>query len=251
MDSLSIITITYNAEAHLRYTLESIKSQSVKPREFIIIDGSSTDQTLSIIEEFSEIITKVVSEPDNGISDAMNKGLSLSTSEFVLFLHSDDFFMNSRVLEQVIPHLNSSKDILAFDAVILRTQGGEERRAAHWDFRVNFKTPLNHQATFCRRNLFDRIGKFDTSLRIAMDYDFFLRAYRIGAKVKLIPLPITYLRDTGISSRKEWKELKNRFSEERLVHSKNTNSLGLKALYFFYWKLYLPYRFFRSTFFDN
>ena len=112
---------------------------------------------------------------------------------------------------------------------------------------MNFKTGLLHQGVFCRRALFDEIGPFDTRFKIAMDYEFFLRAYRRGAKLKLIDLPLAVMRDTGVSSRTDWPSLRQRFLEEKRMQRKHGKGVLVRAIYFIYWVLYMPYRWMRAA----
>ena len=96
---LSIITITYNCEKTIVKCLDSMISQTYDNIEYIIVDGGSTDQTLKIVESYSKIIDKLISEPDEGIYDALNKGIRISTGDVIGFLHSDDVFANNKILE--------------------------------------------------------------------------------------------------------------------------------------------------------
>jgi len=121
-----------------------------------------------------------------------------------------------------------------------------------WNWLFNFKTKLFHQGVFCRRDLFNKIGLFDTQFQIAMDYDFFLRAYRKQYRTKIVKdLSITVMRDTGISSKKDWHSLRKRFAEEKQVHYKNSHHFLHKIMYAVYWQLYLPYRWIRFIIFTK
>ncbi len=111
-----------------------------------------------------------------------------------------------------------------------------------FDLRMNFKTVLLHQATFCRRDLFSKVGGFDASLKIAMDYDFFLRAYRMNASVSRYRAVVSVMRNTGISSRRDAVSLIQRFREERFIQIRHCNNLLLAMVYKLYWPLYLCYR---------
>jgi len=238
----SIITITLNSEHHLEQTIISITSQSYNKYEYIIVDGGSTDHTLDIIQKHEQKIDHWISEPDNGIADAMNKGLSLATGDYILFLHSDDYLLNTNVLKEVASYLTKPYDIVMFN-IFLERNGkrylATPRGLTWW---TNFKTGIFHQSVFCSRELFLKIGPFDTQFRIVMDYDFFLRAYKANIKTKHVDIPTTLMRLTGISSQQNWPDLKERFYEERKVHEKNCTNRWMRLCYFIYWKLYLTYR---------
>ena len=240
--TISIITVCLNAERYIRDTLESVRRQTRRPHEFIVIDGGSTDRTNAIVEEYPDVVTKHVSESDQGIADAMNKGVRRSTGDYLMFLHSDDFLLDNRVMENVVMVLDGRCDIHTFD-IVFRTADGDTRFTPRgFGLRANFKTPFLHQGVFCCRRLFQRIGPFDCSFRVAMDYDFFLRAYRSHASWDHHSLVVAVMRDTGVSSQQDWPALFSRLAEERRVHRKNVNSAWLKMLYAVYWLLYLPYR---------
>jgi len=113
------------------------------------------------------------------------------------------------------------------------------------------KDKIFHQGTLCNKILFEKIGKFDTDFKIAMDYDFFLRAYNQNAKIKIINDVLTVMRDTGVSSQTDWLSLKKRFAEEKKVHFKNCDLWLGKILYHLYWFCYLSYRYFLKGYLKN
>lgn len=239
---ISIITITLNAERYLEQTIASVVNQTHSNREHIIVDGGSTDGTLDIIKKYESEIDNWISEPDNGIADAMNKGIDLATGDYILFLHSDDYLVNSSVLERASEYLGDRFDIFFFQ--VLHDINGQNQVSSNRPLRwlTNFKMGSCHQGQLCSRKLFQRIGKFDTSFKIDMDYDLILRAYRAGASCNSVNMPLAVMRLIGISSRTDWKSLRERFDEERRVHFKNCTTIWMRLLYIFYWMMYLPYR---------
>jgi glycosyltransferase involved in cell wall biosynthesis len=239
---ISIITITLNAKRYLEQTIASIVNQTYSNMEYIIVDGASTDGTLDIIKKYESEIDNWISEPDKGIADAMNKGIDLATGDYILFLHSDDYLVNSSVLERAAEYLEDRFDIFIFK-VLLDVQGQNQvsrNRPLGW--LTNFKMGSCHQGQLYSRKLFQRIGNFDTSFKIDMDYDLILRAYRACASCNAVNIPLAVMRLIGISSRTNWKSLRERFDEERRVHFKNCTSFWMRLLYIFYWMMYLPYR---------
>jgi glycosyltransferase involved in cell wall biosynthesis len=239
---ISIITITLNAERYLEQTIASVVNQTHLNREYIIVDGGSTDGTLDIIKKYESEIDNWISEPDNGIADAMNKGIDLATGDYILFLHSDDYLVNSSVLERASEYLGDRFDIFFFQ--VLHDIHGQNQVSSNrpLGWLTNFKMGSCHQGQLCSRKLFQRIGKFDTSFKIDMDYDLILRAYRAGASCNSVNMPLAVMRLVGISSRTDWKSLRERFDEERRVHFKNCTTIWMRLLYIFYWMMYLPYR---------
>lgn len=244
--AISIVTVTYNAEKYLAATIESAIGQAYSNKEIILIDGGSTDLTLDTIKRYRQQINRWVSEADTGIADAMNKGLRLCSGEYVIFLHADDYFYSEAALEQAVGFIDDVHAIFACDILY----GKELRKLSPrgFNFWCNFKTPVLHQGVLCKKSLFDAIGLFDTNYKIAMDYDFFLRAYRARAKLKTCPVSLSVMRDSGISSRTDWPSLAERFEEERDIHSKNCRSRVMANLYRLYWGLYLSYRRAKSAF---
>lgn len=241
---ISVITIIYNSKDYIRQTIRSVEKQTYNNIEYIIVDGGSTDGTLEIIRDNTKIISKWVSEPDNGIADAMNKGVQLATGDYIFFLHSDDYFFSDTVIDDFV-RLQARKDIEIFaNKIVFQRADQSEKEMAPRGYGkwLNFKNGFHHQGTFCKKSVFDKIGLFDINLSIAMDYDFFLRAYRRGISYEKGNIIVSVMRDTGISSRIDWLTLSKRFYEERQVHKKNCNSFPLALLYRLFWYTYYPYR---------
>ena len=236
---ITVITVVYNGYIHLEQTIQSVVNQTYSNIEYIIIDGGSTDVTLDIIHKYQNKIDYWISEPDNGIADAMNKGLSFSTGDYILFMNADDYLINNDCLKNAVEQVNNS-DIILFN--ILYGVNLKELSPRGFNFWMNFKTGVFHQAVLCHRNVFNMIGGFDTDFIIVLDYDFFLRAYRSGVTVHKNPSVLSVMRDTGISSRKDVKSVLQRFAEERMVHKKNCLGIMMSWLYKVYWFLYIGYK---------
>lgn len=244
---ITVITVCLNAERFLEQTIQSVAAQTYPEIEFIVVDGASHDRTRDIIKAHHNDIFRWMSEPDDGIADAMNKGLSMATGDYIMFLHSDDYLTDPDAISMAARHLDGQADIYAFDVIYSTARGSRRFHSKGFGWGMNFKTGLWHQGVFCRRELFDRIGWFDTGLSIAMDYDYFLRACRYGAKLQLIRKPVAVMRDTGISSRKDWRTLKRRFADEKRIHFRHCQSVAQRRLYGLYWLLYPPYRRLRAA----
>ena len=238
---ISIVTVAYNAERYIAQTIDSVIDQTYDDYEYIVVDGASTDRTMDIVRQRGDSIDHVISEPDQGIGDAMNKGLAVAEGEYILFLHADDHLLEPAALARAAWLLSSPID--AFRLFYLSEDGERELpRMPNMNWRMNFKMSLDHQAVFCRTSLLRELGGFDTSLRIAMDYDLFLRAYRRGLRAVTHDLPIAVMRMTGISSQKDRRALLERFREEKRVHRRYANTLVLRIIYGAYWLVYPMYR---------
>jgi glycosyltransferase involved in cell wall biosynthesis len=243
---ISIITVALNSEKYIEKTIESVKSQTYKYKEHIIIDGVSTDSTVEIIKRYSDDIYHWKSEPDQGIADAMNKGIDLATGDYLLFLNSDDYVINDTVLEKVSAYMNEELDIYFFKVLFLYE---DERTLISLNHGLglltNFKMGSCHQGQFISRKLLLKLGKFDARLKINFDYDFILRAHKVGVSYKTCDDIVSVMRQVGISSRRDWIGFKSRYDEEKIVHYKNCSNRRMYYIYKIYWLLYIPYRYIR------
>lgn len=175
---ISVITVTYNADKTLHRTLESVKAQTYKNIEHIIIDGGSTDGTLQIIQSSEDAIAYWCSEPDNGIYDAFNKGIALATGEFIGVLNADDYYESDQ-LENAVAALKSSDAPFVHGDIILHGWQGQDIVMfgdPHYELKIREGMPSLHQVTtLCRRSVFQDFGLFSTRYRIAGDFDWYLR----------------------------------------------------------------------------
>lgn len=179
---ISVITVTLNAATFLADCLSSVSSQGDCLCEHIIVDGGSTDATLDIIKKYAASDSRVrwISEPDNGIADAMNKGVRLATGDIITHLNSDDFYPHSQVLSTVVDCFTRCNDELWLTAgLTFVSETGmfiREIKARRYTFRRLVRgNILLHPSTFIKRDVFNRVGGFNTSLSFCMDYDLFLR----------------------------------------------------------------------------
>lgn len=208
---LSLVTVVYNAQDTIRQCIQSVISQNYPHLEYIIIDGGSTDNTLSIIQEYREHIHVLVSESDQGIYDAMNKGIRLATGDVVGMLNADDHFADDNVL-QVVAGIFAQQDteivygdmdiIDQHSRVIRKWRSGQYSRNS---FMLGFMPP--HPTFYCRRNLFDQFGFYSPDHGSAADYELMLRLmYRYQVKAYHVKQVMVNMRTGGISS----KNLNNR-----------------------------------------
>ena len=181
---LSIITATYNSERTLRDTMESILNQTFQDFEYIIVDGASKDATLDIIREYEPRFQgkmRYVSEPDKGIYDAMNKGFAMATGDVIGILNSDDFFTSEDVLQTVVDGFAGEYvDAVYADIHFVGTDDLTKcvRYYSSSVFRpwmMRFGMIPAHPSFYCRKAVYDQYGSFDTTYRIAADFEILLR----------------------------------------------------------------------------
>jgi len=204
----SIITAVRNRCATIADTLESVASQEYPKKEHIVQDGASTDGTLDVIEQVATDIVKLESTPDSGVYDAFNRGLRCAQGEFVAFLGADDVYEGNGVLADVADAFQDpSIDIVFGDALIVRPDDTSRivRSYRSASFRglnsLRYGFMPAHTATFVRRSLYERVGEFDTSYRIAGDFEWFVRAFRSQPpKFVYLRKPLVRMRAGGLSS---------------------------------------------------
>ena len=181
---ISVITVCYNSAVTIASTLESIALQSYHDVEHIIIDGGSTDGTLDVVRSWSKHVVILISEPDTGIYDAMNKGVGLATGDVIAFLNADDFYKNASVLANVAQAMQGEKlDAIYGDVEYFRPDqpGIIVRRYNSGRFspdKLAWGWMPAHPALFVRKALFSRYGAFRTDYRIAGDFEFIARVFK-------------------------------------------------------------------------
>lgn len=212
---ISIITATYNSAITLEQTISSVVNQSHKDMEYIIVDGASTDNTVSIIERYQKVypnIIRYVSEPDNGIYDAFNKGISMATGDYVYFLGSDDSLYNDTVISRIV-NILSNEDVDLLCAGVLCVDEDKKTEGYFSPMKAkekNFdgRNLIHHQGEFAKIDIIkDRL--FDTSFKIAADYNFFLSCYYDpDVKVEFKDIPVAFFSTSGASDDEElrWYE---------------------------------------------
>jgi len=194
---ISIITVSFNSVKTIEKTILSVINQTYKNIEYLIIDGGSTDGTIDIIKKYNDKISYWVSEKDNGIYDAMNKGVIMATGDYLNFMNSDDYFFNDKVLFEVIPYLNNEYNIVYGNVEVIYN-----------NFRIIKKEPLpkylwmgsvNHQSTFFKNKIIQKY-KYNTNNKLVADYELFLNIYYNEGKILKIEKTIASYSNNGISS---------------------------------------------------
>ncbi|MFK8038312.1 MAG: glycosyltransferase family 2 protein [Crocinitomicaceae bacterium] len=204
---ISIITVAYNAETFIENTIQSVVSQSYDNIEYIIVDGLSTDSTLDICKRYSENISIMISEPDKGLYDAMNKGVEAATGEIVGILNADDFYNTDDVIEKVATAFDDSSidcsygDLVYVDPintskVVRKWISGKYKKNA---FKKGWMPP--HPTFFLRKKKYDQYGTYNLKLKSAADYELMLRMiHKVGLKSKYINEVLVRMRIGGVSN---------------------------------------------------
>jgi len=180
---ISIITVCFNSGETIKDTIDSVLSQDYKEIEYIVIDGLSKDNTLNILSAYKDEIAVTVSEPDEGIYDAMNKGIELATGDVIGILNSDDKFNGNSVISEVMDCFAASPDsVMVFGDVVyvdsldttIITRFYSAIKFRSWKLRFGWMPP--HPATFIKKSIYDKVGVYSDKYRISADYEWFVRA---------------------------------------------------------------------------
>lgn len=223
MIKVSIITVTYNSEKFLEETIKSVADQTYSNIEYIVVDGASTDNTLSIVKKYREkgVISKFVSEPDKGIYDAMNKGLKMISGDIVAFLNSDDFYMNEHVIEAIIRSFQNNGSDICYGDVIFVRRDNPRKVVRYWKTGEFKKRKLAggwqvpHPALFIKRELVKKIGFYDLSYEIASDYEYMVKSLLMAERITYISKPLVAMRWGGKST----SSISNMIKGNREIHS--------------------------------
>ncbi len=199
---VSVITVCLNSENYIEKTIQSVLTQTYPNIEYIIIDGKSSDNTLSIINKYREEINTIISEKDSGIYDAMNKGIACSSGDVFYFLNSGDILYNDTIIERVAKiFIDKPEYQLIYGDLIFFSDKNEKyisnNRRDLAEFLIH---GTSHQSLFVRKTLFETVGLFNTDFRIVADKDWLLRAI-IGKKIPItyVEMPVCYFLAGGVS----------------------------------------------------
>lgn len=207
---ISVITATYNSGRTIGDTLESVLRQTYKDVELIVVDGASRDDTMDVVRRYEPRFggrLHWTSEPDRGIYDAMNKGIARATGDVIGILNSDDFYTSDTVLERVAEAM-AGGDVDAVYGDIHYVRDGDLRRCVRyyssrpfrrWMMRLGFMPA--HPSFYCRREVYERCGTFDTTYRVAADFENLLRLIYVNRiKTRYLPVDFVTMRTGGAST---------------------------------------------------
>lgn len=214
MIKVSIITIVYNDVKNIRRTMLSVLNQTFKSIEYIVIDGGSTDGTKNIIEEYKDKLAVYISEKDNGIYDAMNKGLAAATGEYVLFMNSGDEIYDHSTVEEVFK-TELSADIYYGETEMFNEQWeslGKRRHSIPKSFNwKSFKYGMNisHQAIYIKKSL---TTPYDLQYKYSSDIDWIIKCTKRATKIVNTNMYVAKYLVGGVSKQKHFESLKERFN---------------------------------------
>ncbi|MDD3254370.1 MAG: glycosyltransferase family 2 protein [Parabacteroides sp.] len=231
---ISIITATYNSEKTLSETIESILKQTYKNIEYIIIDGNSKDSTINIIQKYEKQFEgklKWISEPDKGIYDAWNKGIAISTGEWICFIGSDDTFYPSALQEYInlIIENPESNFISSKIRFVDKNMNTIKIIGKPWSKKMLSYCVIAHPGSMHSRSLFNKYGNYSLEYNIASDYDFLLRCYN-DIHYSFLPQTTVNMKDGGVSNTNVWLA----FKEVRKIKISNKKRNHIIAKFEYY-----------------
>jgi len=204
---VSIITVCFNSEKTIRDTIESVLSQDYSIIEYIIIDGGSTDQTMSIVKEYEGKVSIIVSEQDRGIYDAMNKGISLASGEIIGMLNSDDIYINQHAVSDLIKKMLSEGTDSVFADLVIVEPDNLNKVLRYYDSsyfspgKFRFGWMPAHPTFFVKKFLYDKVGQYSLEYRISADYEMLIRLLWVQrASYAYLNKPVVRMRYGGIST---------------------------------------------------
>lgn len=211
---ISIITVSYNSVAHIEEAIQSVVNQPYENKEYIIIDGGSTDGTLDIINKYKDKIDYFISEPDKGISDAFNKGIKAATGDIIGICNSDDV-MAENILDKIANAYEPDIDIFRLNEVTRDFETGEEYlfRPTIYFPVVPYNVHILHMGCYISKKAFEKWGVYDVNFKYSMDLELLRRFMFNGAKQKYVPEIVGYFRKGGASGARVSK----RANEHRLI----------------------------------
>ena len=197
---ITIITVCVNAEKTIKDTIESVLKQSYKDFEYIIVDGKSSDDTLKIISTYQDKRIKLISEKDKGLYDAMNKGIKLATGDIIGTINSDDILASEDVFQTVIDNFDENTDVIYANIKYYNEDFSKVKRDFVSGTKENEYFCPAHPSMYVRKEIYQRIGTYNTSYKIASDFDFMVRCNLNNVRYKYIDKYFVYMRYGGKSN---------------------------------------------------
>lgn len=230
---ISVITAIWNSADTVRDCLASLAAQSFTDVEHIVIDGASTDGTYELLKAESSQIAKLISEPDDGIYDALNKGIDKAQGDVIGFLHADDVFGDEMALQRVADAFSDPSVGVCYGDLVYVYRENPDRVLRYWKAGEYSKSALRrgwmppHPTFYVRRSIYERFGGFDTSYRIASDYDCMLRILSgIEGRVAYIPEVQVRMRVGGTSNRSLRNIFQKSKEDYRALRANGVGGLG-------------------------
>jgi glycosyltransferase len=234
---ISVITAVYNSEATIGEAIASVAVQTHPDVEHLVVEGKSKDGSLAAIQRASHDRMRLISEPDKGIYDALNKGVRDATGDVLGFIHSDDFLAHERVLSRIVTAFEDPAVEAVFSDLDYVAQADTSRVIRHWSTgpfhprRLKYGWMPAHPTLYLRREVYIRHGEYDINFGISADYDFMLRYFsQATGKSVYIPEVLYKMRVGGVSNR-NWAKIRQKMEEDMLAIRRNRVG-GLHTLAF-------------------
>jgi glycosyltransferase len=217
---ISIITVSFNSQSTIKHTIQSVASQDYQNKEYILIDGASTDWTLDIISFLKDKINYFVSEKDNGIYNAMNKGIKASSGDIIGILNSDDFYSNNEVLSKVANIFEETDCDCLYGDLVYVDKGDARNIVRYWksgEFskrKLRMGWMLPHPTFFVKKEIYEKYGLYNIKLKTAADYEMILRLlHNDSIKVEYLPEILIKMRIGGESNSSFLNRLKGNYED--------------------------------------
>lgn len=233
MTRISVVTAVYNRADTIGQALDSVLSQTQTNVDSVVIDGASTDETCNVLERYRSRLSVLVSEPDRGIYDALNKGIRCSHGDVVGFLHADDLFANNDVLRKISKVFDELDVEAVYGDLVYVDKNDPGKVLRYWKAGSFDRSKLlrgwmpPHPTFYVRRSVYERLGLFDTRYRIAADYDSIIRfLFVAGIKVAYVPEMFVRMRVGGVSNRSVRTIVQKSLEDYDIIRSHGLGGVG-------------------------
>jgi glycosyltransferase involved in cell wall biosynthesis len=222
LPKISLITICRNAENSIEFAIKSVVAQNYQNLQYIVIDGKSSDSTLSIVKKYTNHIDTIVSESDRGISDAFNKGLKLATGSVVAILNADDTLAPGSLDKVAQEHLERPESIIYGDMIYRDPDTNLQSIVKPQIEKMKYEMSLYHIAAFIPKSVYNLIGEYNLNYKLAMDYDFFIRCMKSNVEFYYTPFAYGTMNKGGVSF-KYWSNALREQAEIQVQHNLNSS----------------------------
>ena len=237
---ISVITAVYRSQATVGEAIASVAAQTYRELEHVVVEGNSNDGSLAAIRQAEHGRMRLISEPDEGVYDALNKGIRHATGDVIGFIHSDDFLAHEHALARIATAFQDPAVEAVFSDLDYVRQADTSRVVRHWRTgpfrpqRLKYGWMPPHPTLYLRRDVYERLGTYDKNLGIAADYDFILRYFsQATGQSVYIPEVLYKMRMGGVSNR-NWEKIRQKMREDLLAIRRNRvggiHTLALKNL---------------------
>lgn len=232
----SIITVSFNSSTTIEKTIKSVLNQNYPELEYIIIDGASTDGTMDIINRYKNNISRIVSEKDSGIYNAMNKGISLANGDIIGIINSDDWY-DENAVKKVAESFEENTQVIYGNLVYVDSEGKYQQNLKLPLEALNYTMAVPHPTVFIRKEVYKKYGTFNENYKIASDYELILRLYKKHVNIQYIDSTIAYFRTGGTSSLnnmlciQETKDIAIKYSNVNSVYAADIGLRYLSSLF--------------------